>query len=248
MELYLIGAIAVALLWLTFSPDAFADSVRVRFFHVKSVLARKLDSAVARQELAAANADLAKSKAETALLNMKTARNELARQLAPFDKTIADMDAAAKRAAADNRSDLVAAAVTKMQEAQTDSAGIRTQHTAACARVESLTHEIDTLDTEIKRRRANVADAKSRSADSTSRKDIYEIIAGLDSAGSQANQQKAEDLLVHAEAEADTYQEQAKQVTDARRQTTELAAMAKPDYVSPEDLVAKYMAEHGTTK
>jgi len=234
--------VAAFALWLMFSPDVLADTLRVWIFKAKSVAIRVLDSAVARNEKAAADAELAKSRAETSLLTMKTARNELALQLKPFDEKIAAMDRAATKAGLAKDQPSVDEAVKAMQDALNDSASIRTLYKKAVTRVEELALEIDGLDTEIRIRRANVADAKSRSANATSRKEIFAIVAGLDSAGSQANKRRAEEILVHAEAEAMTFQEEATKAVNRRREEAKLAALGSEEpSVSTEELVAKYM-------
>lgn len=240
--------LAVAfLIWLFGSPDALADVIRVRLFHMRSVVIRKLDSAVARHEAAVASAELAKSKAETALLEMKTARNLALEQLKPFDQTIAEMDRAAKRAGKAKDKDAVAEAVRLMQEAQLDSADIRTRYEKADARVKKLDIDIDALDTEIKMRRSELADARSRAASASSGKEIYRIIADLDDAGSKRNQQKAEELLQTAEAEAKTFEDEANLAVSRRRSEAKLRALgSEVEAPSADDLVAKYMGDSDT--
>ncbi|MBI2465195.1 hypothetical protein HYV64_03570 [Candidatus Shapirobacteria bacterium] len=233
---------ALFVIWLFASPDALADVIRVRLFHMRSVVIRKLDSAVARQEAAVAAAELAKSRSETHLLELKTARNLALEQLKPFDDEISTMDRAAKRAGKLGDEASVKEAVEKMQTAQEDSAEIRTRYEAADARVKKLDIDIDALDTEIKVRKSKLAEARSRAASASSGKEIYRIIADLDEAGSQRNQQKAEEILQNAEAEAKTYEDEANLKIARRRADAKLRALGtEVETPSASDLVAKYM-------
>lgn len=245
---WLYVGIAAAVLWVAYSPDPLAEVIRVAVFHAKSRLARKLDSAIARHELAVANAERAKAEANQQLLIMKDARNDLKLQLDPLDALIAARDTAAKNAASVGKDDMVKQALQEKRDAEDDAAPIREQYQTACTRIDYYTKRSAALDVEIKQRRAALADAKSRSAGASSA-EIDTIIARLDSAGNQANMQKADDLLREAEAHAMTMRGEADQALATRRQKAEMDAMSQPQgRPSIDDEAAALMAQFNKSK
>jgi hypothetical protein len=230
------------LIWLFGSPDPLADVIRMNLFHMKSVAVRILDSAVLRRERSVARAKLAKSRSETELLTMKTARKELELLLKPVDEKLATLDRAAKRAGGKGDLATVKQIAEEMKQIELDNADVRKRKAAADAGIENILHEIDSLDTEIRIRESKLADAKFRASKATSRKEIFMIVSELDNEGSAENEKKAEELLVHAEAEAETYKDEADKHVARRREEARIAELGAENPVeSVDDIVARYM-------
>ena len=216
-------AVLAVIGWIAVSPDPLADSLRVRFFHAKTVLAKKLDSAIAREEHTLAQEEVGKAKGNQSLLELKDARNLLQAQFDAMMKQINDLDIASKNAASVSDTVSVKDALSKKDALELDIQPIRDQLADAEARVKDRQDRLAELDIVIKQQRARVASTRSR-ASGASGAEIDQMIADL---SDNSNHEKAEELLQEGEAHAKTMRDEADSTIDNRRQDEKTKAYAK---------------------
>lgn len=235
--------LAAVIAWCAFSPDPLAETIRVRWFGLKTRAQKMLDSAKDRALKAKRDTEAKQAKGNADLIDIKTVRRRMENDLNEAQADLVKWNTAADNAASVGREDLVRAAEEKVAEAQSRVDTL----TPECAKVKAKEAQVEGVLADlakiiaVRARQVNEIDVRSRTARTVG--DANRLIAGLNVDGNDDQIKKAYDLVKDAEAEADVYTEAADKVRAQMQQTAELEALSKEPVASLDDRVAARMAK-----
>ncbi len=227
LTIVLILALAFVL-WVAFSPDKLANTLRARFKGAKARAADALDDAIDRMEAAEADTENQIAKANQALIEIKTERKSIGNKVAVEQASQTKWQTAAENAASVQREDLVKEALTRKQEATEALVGLEKQLQFLLgkeAEVQKAVNALNTRKVTLKRQKIEV---KTRAKTAKTTLSVNELLAGIDLTGRSKDVERAYELVEAVEAKSGAMAEIAETVIVEQRMDEELERLSTP--------------------
>lgn len=242
ITIVLILALAFVL-WVAFSPDKLANTLRARFKGAKAQAADALDDAIARMDAAEADTEAQLAKANQALIEVKTMRKAIENQVAAKTADLAKWQTAAENAASIQRADLAKEALTRKQEASDALVGLLGQLKFLRSKEAEVQNAVNALNSRKATLKKQKVEVKTRAKTAKTTLGVNELLAGVDLTGRSNDVERAYELVEEVEAKSGAMAEIANTVTTQQRMDEELEKLSTPQSdidAEVEALMAKF--------